>query len=1394
MKENIRFTPSELTARDQLRYAGSITNMSDGPSIEGGGAAVATRAPARPSMVNSETVRVLAGMIPPEQRAQLQQARERALQQVNNEGVPANRHQRREEVIEMRLNDREGIFKRINRENISVEQAEQNADKILTIRRKLYTTEVSDPERLVLAKELLDLYGHGTPEFREALNDPKSPQSQAVLQIHELLGREVGDLSLADVRKKTEAFKERGIDDRDIIRDFMENGVTGAALTEHSEESEEERERRIKAELESGAEKRVEGLMRGGDGSFEEANMSRLAEKPIKDRLVKLNADRTLRQIDRDGYNIKEILFPAKFTFSIAEEDMMRLITDPLTWQASQFDQVYQAVVKGNELSSQTVQTIESNIGQGETYILYLREIAQRDPFIGSILRPAYLDKILDDWESIHATRINLMVGRSTYQQQDPDQVKQRAAQLRAAGLFRAFALDGGRVKEMHDRFNAKLKVKRDAEGGQYHYFSSTMMASLHDELIAEQLALARQGKGIFGDRYQEVAEAIHNENEFKRDFHNLNVKIFEEDTPEFKRELENRLGKEIVRAERTAYDAGELSLQIAHQVAKGYQPLGSAAFNSSPSFLGDRMMNSQKAFMEKWNTLQVEGQNQLEESFKDIARWWLYTHHGDPRSSLSKLGLAPNQNKNPEGYSDQDLQDIGRTVFFHRIRAADFYGSGWRAEKIFGQMENIIAYRAENDALYTYLSTSENQQEAAKYVLAEGLRESIKKGFQAAMIKEAEKYGWFPRGEGTNGVNPRTGQPINIHNNAGNGLTYSREFSQRMDDEVNRLMTSARPEDRARFEEAMRNGLTKVTKGVRDALLGKLVNASDPTVGEFLGTHYMERLRVEDKALFEEMREQGIGRAKEFGQFLRLQQTSDEYSSRRAQFEKIIDVRPEDIVRLFREHEILPGAWLDKTDTDNNNIALNSALANSAAMHAYLQANPTIEIKGYDDFMAHFGAEIGHIREVFMRKPIPELVKFASLNPAQEQEILTILRGTNGTDAEAHLKLNAIKESTELMQRFLLGGSTAAEYQHGNAAHDLEHLSHEMHDAHSAVKLADMLAKKMPKQDIDNEIAKLEREAHGGEVGQYTAEVIALYRRHHEEVPTTENEQYEYLDIYHRLEDDDGVLAQLKERDWGREQGVHDNVHELLDNVRFMDIYTRPEAVDDLFSGELQDVPANSGLRQLHEQWTNEMGQDALARTWGDGGDVYKAMNQHLVAFLSAESVDDATKAAAQMVASIASANGQDAKAEAARFTIGTKVINSELPRFQQGIGVKRRPFRQSSTRSQEIWGYTADVKEYGDIEKWFDHNKGLLIGAIGDEDPTEQNLPEKERERRRKHREHKAEAFKFDLEDKTGKKLGNFIFIRLLMLMFMIAALVANEGKEVGKQSTGELQGKAA
>jgi hypothetical protein len=570
-------------------------------------------------------------------------------------------------------------------------------------------------------------------------------EREALLSAHNLGQGEVGkngstagvyNYTEGQLLRKVRILNKAGFTSEEI-RTLMEAGLVGAPV-DNSGIS----DPAIAAEMEA-MNNALEVELQPSLNILSEAlnNISRLTVNPAEKQIAidrikqRLNKEReVVGKTQAREQEYRDVTY--RFGLSLMKEEMDALMTTPMEWLNGQFDHVYSLAEEGQELNSPLIQNTQNKI----SYAIDLINASNPEHLKGFIAEST--------------VRLHLLQMRTAIGYKDMDQVKGAAGQLRAHGLLLGMKLEDGKVGAMFNRFQDKLEETRLWSNTRHHVMLEDVL-TVQKTLINEQMTLAENGKGSFGDlsnivkhpEYQadlmsatkdeamtdlkikkdekEITEALKSGKLTDAEKTDLNTKL-----EKLKRIKDiKKVHADITRIMRTAYDVFVSSQRMGVVVSRGkYLLKGSNRYRSDP--IGPlNAYNMEDLTIDRFDQYSSEQEEFVARIKLDMADNYL--------KQMDKKGI-----KMPENWKDLSRQqkiDLGKRLFRDLFAVPDYFSSGWRIEAVIQALEQ----RFES----SYLENDKVPDDVLKKLGPEEVKGKSKRQIaKLAAKKKAEDFALFMR------------------------------------------------------------------------------------------------------------------------------------------------------------------------------------------------------------------------------------------------------------------------------------------------------------------------------------------------------------------------------------------------------------------------------------------------------------------------------------------------------------------------------------------------------------------------------------------------------------------------------------------------------------------------
>ncbi|MGA2911766.1 MAG: hypothetical protein ABSE17_04035 [Candidatus Levyibacteriota bacterium] len=230
------------------------------------------------------------------------------------------------------------------------------------------------------------------------------------------------------------------------------------------------------------------------------------------------------------------------------------------------------------------------------------------------------------------------------------------------------------------------------------------------------------------------------------------------------------------------------------------------------------------------------------------------------------------------------------------------------------------------------------------------------------------------------------------------------------------------------------------------------------------------------------------------------------------------------------------------------------------------------------------------------------------------------------------------------------------------------------------------------------------------------------------------------------------------------RVAGQDDTINTLLGD-KFEDIYTRELLVDDVLLNVI-DKPVN-GVTPLSSTWQSEPSQDPLVRNFGDLLNMATAASE-LVKFIGTENTEERLKNAMGFAEAVSAYNGQRARAECVRYTVGTFLEISEQDFFWDALGIGKLPFRLAMSEIEKVYGPQAKPMSRDQVRHQLDEIRSTLQAAVEKAETPEAKVLANEN----------AEKYYHELEKLLKVRGSDMVKLRGLSLTFFLILAALAEG----------------
>lgn len=520
-------------------------------------------------------------------------------------------------------------------------------------------------------------------------------QKEAILEAHTQGAGEVGkDNGVAGVYnytkeqllRKARILKEAGFSPEER-RALMEAGIVGTQPVDNAGISDpsiltemDAMNNSLKVELQSPPNVLMDALV----SISKLTGVSRAEKQVAVDRITKrIFEEKEIFRKEKEKTDADQSL-KYRFSFSLMPEEIELLINKPMDWVNGQFDQVYALAEEGQELNSPLIQNTQQKISLALDLIKYSN--------------PENMKSFINE----STTHLHLLQMRTAIGYKDMEQVKGAAGQLRAHGLLLGMALEGGKVGAMFNRFQDLLEETRLWSNKRHHVMLEDVLR-VQKTIIAEQMELAKKGKGGFGD-LSSIVQGSNAKDDFEKaadeKITDLSIKNAMNDITKTLAEMKakgimdaskekdmqdtlDQIGRikkiretsaNITRTVRTAYDVFVSSQRMGVIVSRGkYLLKDSSRYRSDPI-----------------GPLTVYNMEDL--SFN---RFDMYSPEQEEFVDRIKLDMAENylkkQREIQKGQAELTREqkiDLGKRLFRDLFAVPDFFSSGWRIEGVIQALE----------------------------------------------------------------------------------------------------------------------------------------------------------------------------------------------------------------------------------------------------------------------------------------------------------------------------------------------------------------------------------------------------------------------------------------------------------------------------------------------------------------------------------------------------------------------------------------------------------------------------------------------------------------------------------------------------------------------------------
>jgi hypothetical protein len=230
------------------------------------------------------------------------------------------------------------------------------------------------------------------------------------------------------------------------------------------------------------------------------------------------------------------------------------------------------------------------------------------------------------------------------------------------------------------------------------------------------------------------------------------------------------------------------------------------------------------------------------------------------------------------------------------------------------------------------------------------------------------------------------------------------------------------------------------------------------------------------------------------------------------------------------------------------------------------------------------------------------------------------------------------------------------------------------------------------------------------------------------------------------------------------RVSGADDTIKTLLGD-KFEDIYTRELLVDDVLLNIIDKQV--DGVTPLSSVWQSEPSQDPLVRNFGDLLNMATAASE-LVKFIGTEETKTRLESAMKFAEAVSNYNGQGARAEAVRYTVGTFLEISEQDFFWDALGIGKLPFRKAMSEIERVYGPQAQPMSRDQVRHQLDGIHSALQAAVEKAETPEEKALVSEN----------AEKYYHELEKLLKVRGSDMVKLRGLSLTFFLILAALAEG----------------
>ena len=240
------------------------------------------------------------------------------------------------------------------------------------------------------------------------------------------------------------------------------------------------------------------------------------------------------------------------------------------------------------------------------------------------------------------------------------------------------------------------------------------------------------------------------------------------------------------------------------------------------------------------------------------------------------------------------------------------------------------------------------------------------------------------------------------------------------------------------------------------------------------------------------------------------------------------------------------------------------------------------------------------------------------------------------------------------------------------------------------------------------------------------------------------------------------------------REFSVTDD---LMNSVKLEDIYKRALVVDDTLIDLLEYPPPDSGLLPLSKKISPVKGGDGVVRAYNDLDAGIKGVAA-ISKFVRAEKFEEKSEGAFELGEACYNYSGQNLRAQAIRYTLGSTIGMSAEGFWWDALGFKKGPFRMKISLIEQIYGLSAKPMTVDDRIHAIDEIEHALIQSV-DRNASEAEVRKQQAEAENLVKELRRAAYATG-EDAV-KRRGTTFMLYFLMACFAEGFQVLNKGSNM-------------